>query len=328
MNYYPHHIGDYDSHTSHLTWAEDLAYRRLICLYYRTEKPLPNKPEEVCRLIRAEKAQEKKAVLQVLNEFFIRTDDGWKNARCDDEISKAQAKAERNREVGKKGGRPRKPATETVNSGNPEITQMVSENNPNITLPIANSQEPITKEKATAANNPSGMPLKYTWPPSPDVEKTEHSENLIERPAQISVLLRTWEKARGKVAKTTSSNPILQAWSEAGVTDQQLREAYEIAVADREAKGDITAINAGFLDLFVVRLLNPGEGVSAINRVATATAKPWQASWSGIEGKGRELGIIQAPSEHPQAFKARVFEAAQMTEHEKAMLRADHGVQI
>ena len=39
MNYYPFHIGDYISHTSHLSDAEDLAYRRMIDLYYQTEEP-------------------------------------------------------------------------------------------------------------------------------------------------------------------------------------------------------------------------------------------------------------------------------------------------
>ena len=39
MNYYPFHIGDYISHTSHLSDLEDLAYRRMIDLYYQTEEP-------------------------------------------------------------------------------------------------------------------------------------------------------------------------------------------------------------------------------------------------------------------------------------------------
>ncbi len=42
MNYYPFHLGDYAAHTKHLGLLEDLAYRRMIDLYYTTEKPLPN----------------------------------------------------------------------------------------------------------------------------------------------------------------------------------------------------------------------------------------------------------------------------------------------
>lgn len=149
MNYYPHHIGDYDSNTAHLTWAEDMAYTRLIRLYYRTELPLPADNNSIYRLVRATSKPEKQAVVQVLNEFFILLDDGWHNARCDAEIEKAKAKADRNREVGKYGGRPRKTETKKVNSENLEITQMVSENNPNITLPITNNQKPITNNQIT-----------------------------------------------------------------------------------------------------------------------------------------------------------------------------------
>ena len=41
MNYYPFHIGDFTAHTSHLTWEEDIAYRRMLDVYYLREKPLP-----------------------------------------------------------------------------------------------------------------------------------------------------------------------------------------------------------------------------------------------------------------------------------------------
>ena len=40
MHYYQFNIGDYAKATRHLTNDEDLAYRRLIELYYDTEKPL------------------------------------------------------------------------------------------------------------------------------------------------------------------------------------------------------------------------------------------------------------------------------------------------
>ena len=39
MHYYSFNIGDYASHTRHLTAIEDLAYRRLLDLYYLHEQP-------------------------------------------------------------------------------------------------------------------------------------------------------------------------------------------------------------------------------------------------------------------------------------------------
>jgi len=91
MNYYEHHIGDFDSATAHLTMLEDAAYRRLISLYYRTERPIPADVKDACRLVRANSKQEREAVAAVLDEFFELRDDGWHNLRCDEEISKFRA---------------------------------------------------------------------------------------------------------------------------------------------------------------------------------------------------------------------------------------------
>lgn len=229
MNYYPHHIGDYDSHTAHLTWAEDLAYRRLICLYYRTEKPLTSKVDDVCRLIRAQGGQEKKAVAQVLNEFFLLTDDGWRHARCDEEIFKSQAKAERNREVGKKGGRPKKQETKTVDLDNPEITQMVSENNPNVTLPITNNQKPITNSQE----------------PHTQTELTQPSQPSMA--AAVCVFL----KAEG-IGSVNPQNPMLTTLINQGASiglfseaariakEKQKGFAYVLGVVDRQMKDAAT----------------------------------------------------------------------------------------
>lgn len=161
MNYFPFHIGDYDSHTAHLSWLEDAAYSRMIRLYYRTEKPLSSKVEQICRLLRANSAAEKQAVKQVLEEFFILQDDGWHNSRCDAELHRANAKAERNRAVGKLGGRPKKSETKEVNSGNPQKTQTVISGIPNETLPIANSQEPKTTSVPSGTGD---KPPKITDP--------------------------------------------------------------------------------------------------------------------------------------------------------------------
>lgn len=84
MNYYEHHIGDYDANTSHLSWAEDMAYTRLIRWYYRKEKPIPSDLSEACRQIRAVSREQKAAVESVLKEFFELRDDGWHKDRCDE----------------------------------------------------------------------------------------------------------------------------------------------------------------------------------------------------------------------------------------------------
>lgn len=92
MNFYPFHIGDYASATRHLSWDEDCAYRRLLDVYYTTEKPLPLDIKQVCRLAVASTKAQRDAVAVVLEEFFEKTDAGWINARADEEIDAMRIK--------------------------------------------------------------------------------------------------------------------------------------------------------------------------------------------------------------------------------------------
>jgi len=90
MNYFEHHIRDYDTATQHLTWDQDLAYTRLIRWYYRKEKPVPADVKEACRQVRAVSKAQRDAVAAVLAEFFELRDDGWHNATCDQAIQRFQ----------------------------------------------------------------------------------------------------------------------------------------------------------------------------------------------------------------------------------------------
>jgi uncharacterized protein YdaU (DUF1376 family) len=97
MNFYKHHLGDYDGHTLHLTWMQDMAYTRLIRAYYRREQPLPADLGALCRLVRAARSEEKSAVAVVVKEFFVLDGDVYRNRRCDEEILKYQRQCEANR---------------------------------------------------------------------------------------------------------------------------------------------------------------------------------------------------------------------------------------
>jgi hypothetical protein len=51
MRFYPFHVGDYLSHTRHLSLLEDLAYRRMLDAYYLHEQALVGTPAEIARAI-------------------------------------------------------------------------------------------------------------------------------------------------------------------------------------------------------------------------------------------------------------------------------------
>ena len=134
MNYYNFHIGDYISHTIHLSLEEDLAYRRLLDMYYDTELPIPNNIPLVSRKLRINAD----VVKTVLDEFFDLTEDGFKNFRAENEIAEYRKFIEKQKLNGSKGGRPKK--SHRKPNANPTQTQ----NNPN-QEPITTNQEPIVK---------------------------------------------------------------------------------------------------------------------------------------------------------------------------------------
>lgn len=107
MYYYQFNIGDYAQHTRHLTLLEDLAYRRLLDLYYMVEKPLTEDKKKLSRLIGMPDNHED--VSQVLDDFFSLSESGYCHERADREIEWYREKSNKAMENGKKGGRPKKP---------------------------------------------------------------------------------------------------------------------------------------------------------------------------------------------------------------------------
>lgn len=136
MYYYSFHIGDYRAATAHLTNEEDLAYRRLIDMYYDSESCIPLDTHWVSRRIRV--AIE--VVETVLKDMFEHTENGWRLQRCEDEIATYQHNAEVNRTNGKLGGRPKK--TQSVTDGLPTET----ESKPNQKATINHKPETINQE--------------------------------------------------------------------------------------------------------------------------------------------------------------------------------------
>jgi uncharacterized protein YdaU (DUF1376 family) len=143
LHYYQFNIGDYAKRTRHLSNIEDLAYRRLIDLYYTNESPMPDDIKQIARLITMRENLEE--IGNVLSDFFVLDNGFWHNKRADEEITNYHAKSVTARANGKKGGRPKKP------NPNPEITQRVNLANPEITGSEAN-QEPLTNNHKTVTN--------------------------------------------------------------------------------------------------------------------------------------------------------------------------------
>jgi uncharacterized protein YdaU (DUF1376 family) len=99
MHYFQFNIGDYMSHTNHLSLLEDIAYRRLLDLYYLHERPLNSGIAPVARQIGMREHETE--VQTVLEEFFKLTEDGWVNKRADLVIEDYRAKIQQASKAGK-----------------------------------------------------------------------------------------------------------------------------------------------------------------------------------------------------------------------------------
>jgi len=207
VHYYQFNIGDYAKHTRHLSLFENMAYRLLLDRYYLKETPLDLNTKKLARLIGMTDYHDE--VVQVLDDFFEKTEDGFVNSRCEKEITAYRSKADSARINGKKGGRPKKNTdqtgsepkkTQSVSLANPTLTG--SEPNPNPTLtgskanhkPITNNQEPITKSKEGKPSSESKIP------PCPHLEIIKiYHEVLPELPR---VVVDLWGGQREKALRT------------------------------------------------------------------------------------------------------------------------------
>ena len=126
MHYYQFNIGDYLSHTKHLDVMEDLAYRRLLDLYYLHERPLNSGIASVARQIGMRDHENE--VKSVLEEFFHLSEDGWINDRANKEIKHFHSKIDQASRAGKASAERRMSARSTD-------------------VQLTNNQEPITNNQ-------------------------------------------------------------------------------------------------------------------------------------------------------------------------------------
>lgn len=70
----------------------------------------------------------------------------------------------------------------------------------------------------------------------------------------IATRLRKLEAQRGKTAPIHAADPRVQRWAAAGLSDPDMREAYELAVFALERGDSEAPVTAGFLDGYVEKV--------------------------------------------------------------------------
>lgn len=239
MNFYQFHIGDYAAHTKHLGLMEDLAYRRMIDLYYTSESPLPLDVDRIARLIGMR--EHKEEILCVLQDFFTENENGYVSKRCEKEISSYKAKACIAKSNGRLGGRPSKKEpdnnlekTNDKPSGlfagfekEPTHNQEETRSKAN-QEPITINQEPITRVEATPTalqtqdlpkkivekSNGTRLPNDWVLPKSwGDWALAERAEWQPENVRHVADSFRDyWVSAAGKDARKADWEATWRNW--------------------------------------------------------------------------------------------------------------------
>lgn len=278
MNYYPHHIGDFNSATRHLTRVERSLYRDLIELYYDTEQPLP--ADDVNRLARrviATTDEEKAALEYVLSEFFDLDGDFYRHGRCDEEIEKYKTNTSSKAKAGKASAEARKKkaaerkAKQQTNSEQKEtpVEHPLNECATN-QEPVTSNQEPITNTKKTLSALPPDHSRKFIakrveLPPGIDqkswidwCEFRSSKKKPVSKAAakkQISMLLKYTETIQREIVDKSISNDYQGLFEPKGgnhATHQQPDKPRcpadrfrALRQAEQQGNGSLVAENAG-----------------------------------------------------------------------------------
>lgn len=252
MHYYSFHINDYRAATAHLSNEEDLAYRRLLDMYYDSEQQIPLDTHWVSRRIRVGI----KVVEAVLQDMFVRTDNGWYHPRCQEEIDHYHQNAEKNRANGRLGGRPKK--TQSVPSGMPVATQVKPNQKATINHEPVNINHEI-KDKDIGAVAPVSLVKKVKH------EKFRPAKWLTDRGVPVDIA-EDWLKVRLAKKLVHTERAFEAVAKEAIEANLSLPDAIEYCV-----KKSWGGFEAKWLTNEMARTGNGGNGPGRMTHAQAAT---------------------------------------------------------
>lgn len=164
MNYYQHHIGDFNNATRHLSLVERAIYRDLLDMYYDTEKPIDaSNLERLARRLQCATEDQTAALKYVLEEFFTLQDGAYINNRCEREIAEFHGKRKQASEAGKASAKkraekkqqgPNGGSSNAEQSNGDSSTDVEDQSNENSTNVEAALNENLTDEQPTINHKP------------------------------------------------------------------------------------------------------------------------------------------------------------------------------
>jgi uncharacterized protein YdaU (DUF1376 family) len=311
----PLYIADYLADTTRLTTEQHGAYFLLILDYWRNGPP-PDIDATLAQITKLTPAKWR-AMRPILVEKFKVESGRWKHKRVERELGKAREMQSTLSERGRAGAAARWGGNDDPSGSSGNASGNASGNGPSNATGNASGMQRAMPEgmpETMLADAPSPSPTQEVPSPPPAPAPAT-------RAGEIAVLLRKLATDRGKTVRIASIEKKVIAWAEKGISDQQLTAAFELAVQDREAKHETSAITPGFIDVFLGKLLNPNDGASRVN----GRPKPWFIdNWPAIVAKGVEKGLSETKFDSAPAFRAAVLKAHGITAADVAKAEADY----
>jgi len=216
MHYYQHHIGDFIKATARLSDSQTIAYLRLLWMYYDTEKPLILDTELLAFQI-GTSIQDTELLLRT---FFILTDEGWKQTRCEEEISSYREFLNKKSMAGRASAEQRKnirstPVQQTLNDSSTDV-QLTTNHKPITNINIYNDQFEIfwksyPKKTAKESAKKAWLKIKPNDELIAKITKAVKDQKLSDREQQFIPHAATWLNAKrweDEIAGTTQK-PIM-----------------------------------------------------------------------------------------------------------------------
>ena len=194
MHYYQHHIGDFLKDTGHLSNEQLAVYMKLLWRYYLDEKPL----EDDCEMLAFAVRSDEKTVRLLLRHFFVLTDDGWRQARCDKVIQDYHEKSHKASDSAKARWN-KANAMRTHTERNADEPKNDANHKP-----IPKNQEPINKPPKPPKGE-CGLFLKF-WRAYPKKVAKDSAQKAFEKRKVDHELLETMLNALAK-------QKISEAWT-------------------------------------------------------------------------------------------------------------------
>jgi uncharacterized protein YdaU (DUF1376 family) len=181
LHYYQHNISDYRADTGHLTLLEHGCYHQLLDQYYLNEEPLPLDIDKIFRLLSARTQDEKDAIKNVLKDFFVETEAGFIQRRCDNEIKFYHERIDSAAAAGRKSAEKRA----NSNGRSTGVQRMFNQL-------ITNNQEPITNNHLDISSDFNIFWQEY--PKKVGKEAARKSWNKIRPNLQDVLKTLAWQK--------------------------------------------------------------------------------------------------------------------------------------